>query len=218
MRGKRQARCHIGLTPATSVIVYGLSCYPEGCRFESTLTLVCAPLTSMLRLLLAYIGSMVQHRLSTTHAQTHDARPRVHERPTASAAISDSRQNAASASQAQSVAHRKLHRRSRGCRRRADASVLPRRRALEAVSEYAVERRGYERQAGLKTRLYAAASTKPRLWPREGTVAPVRGPDDQDGNQQHRELRQSDRREHGPLTRRLGRPAEAGLYANQKAG
>jgi len=56
-------------------------------------------------------------------------RLRVRERPTASAAISDSRQNAAAASQAQSVEHQTLHLRSRGCRRRADASVLPRRRA-----------------------------------------------------------------------------------------
>jgi len=38
------------------------------------------------------------------------------------------RQNAAEASPVQSVEHRKPHLRSRNCRRRADASVLPRRR------------------------------------------------------------------------------------------
>jgi len=42
-------------------------------------------------------------------------RLRVRERPTASAAISDSRQNAAAASQAQSVEHQTLHLRSRDC-------------------------------------------------------------------------------------------------------
>ena len=52
-----------------------------------------------------------------------DARPRVRERPTASAAIG--------------------------------AVNKTRRRALEAVSEYAAERRGYKGQARLKTRLYA---------------------------------------------------------------
>ena len=39
------------------------------------------------------------------------------------------RKNATAASRAQSVEHRKVHLRSRRCRRRADASVVPRRRA-----------------------------------------------------------------------------------------
>jgi len=68
------------------------------------------------------------------------ARPHIRERPTASAAISDSRQNAAAASRAQSVEHRKLHLRSRGCEptsRRQRFAAAP---SLEAVSEYAGER------------------------------------------------------------------------------
>src|SRR5262245_33229636 len=68
----------------------------------------------------------------------------------------DSRQNAATASQGQSVEHRKLHLRSRGCGRRADASVLPRRRAwrprgnTRASASPAVMRV----EADLKVRLY----------------------------------------------------------------
>jgi hypothetical protein len=44
-----------------------------------------------------------------------NARPPVHDGPTASDAIGGRRQNAAAASQAKSVEHRKLHLRSRDC-------------------------------------------------------------------------------------------------------